>query len=103
MFKINCFSRIFSISVVAELRTGATPLEEFCMVGYGRGLITMCSALMQALIFQCPGLMAPCTVIFFLGGGKLWKFTNLLGGEVRETHELNNLCFVSVEYAVIVE
>ena len=69
MFKINCFSRIFSISVVAELRTGATPLEEFCMVGYGRGLITMCSALMQALIFQCPGLMAPCTVIFFWGGG----------------------------------
>ena len=103
MFKINCFSWIFSISVVDELRTGATPLEEFCMVGYGRGLITMCSALMQALIFQCPGLMAPCTVIFFCGGGKLWKFRNLLGGEVRYTHELNNLGFVSVEYAVIVE
>lgn len=66
MFKINCFSWIFSVSVVAELRTGATPLEEFCMVGYGRGLITMCSALMQALIFQCPGWMVPCT--FFFGG-----------------------------------
>jgi len=40
------------ISVLFLSQTGAAPLEEFCMVGYGRGLITMCSALMQALIFQ---------------------------------------------------
>ena len=49
------------------------------MVGYGRGLITMCSALMQALIFQCPGLMVQCTV---KNGVEVVEIQKSMGGEL---------------------
>ena len=53
--KVSLVSLCFLHSNLRILPSGLRreePPVEFCLVGYGPGLITMCSALMQSLIFQ---------------------------------------------------
>lgn len=53
---LSVAANVYLVGLISVLYLSQSPEEQekpsFCLVGYGRGLITMCSALMQSLIFQ---------------------------------------------------